>query len=140
MKTTATTKWCWKSLVGYSIALVITGFAISLFLLKTVKLSNDLSLPSRSPYDPYFLLGSALLAILAPIATVTLNWRLKELIVALAIATGLLTTNLGFGIGLTLFCAGPAYLVVNKVAQVIAFYFPRNTEQDGRDDGDEPPN
>lgn len=128
MKTTTTTKWCWRSLLGYSVVLLITGFAISFLLLKTLNLSEDFALPGSSPYDPYFILGSALLMLLAPIAAVILNWRLKEFLLSFAIASGLLMGNLGYGIGFTLFCA-LVYLAVNKVAQVIEFYFPRNTEQ-----------
>jgi hypothetical protein len=129
MKTATTTKWCWRSLLGYTVVLVIAGFAISFLLLKAVILTEDFGLPSDSPYDPYFILGSALLMILAPIAAVILNWRLKEFLLSYAIASGLLMGNFGYGIGFTLFCA-VAYLAVSKVAQVIEFYFPRNTEQD----------
>ena len=139
MKTATTIAWCWRSLLGYSVILLIAGFGISLLLLKTVTLSDGFSLPSKSLYEPYYFLGSALLMIIAPIAAVILNWRLKEFLLAFAVASGLLMGNLGYGLGLTPFCA-VAYLVVNKVAQVIEFYFPRNTEQDGSSAGEKPPN
>lgn len=139
MKSTTMRNWCWRTLLGYSVVLLIAGFAISLVLVKTVVPPKNFSLPSQSPYDPYFILGSALLMMIAPIAAVLLSWRLREFLMAFAIATGLLMGNLGYGLGFTPLCA-IVYLVVNKVAEVLIFYFPRNTEQDRAPDGDEPPN
>lgn len=139
MKSTTTRNWCWRSVFGYSVVLLIVGFAISLVLVKTITPPRDFSLPSKSPYDPYFVFGSALLVIIAPIAAVLMSWRSKEFLLAFAIASGLLMGNLGYGLGFTPCCA-IFYLVVSKVAEVITFYVPRNTEQDGASDGDEPPN
>lgn len=139
MKTTTTTTWCWRSLLGYSVILIIAGFAISLVLIKSVVLPRDFGLPGKSPYDPYFFLGCALLMIVAAIASVILNWRLKEFLLAFAIASGLLMGNPGYGLGFTLVCA-VIYLGVSKIVQVIRFYFPRNIDQNGSSDGDLPPN
>jgi len=120
-------KWCWKSILGYSVVLLITGFAISVLLTRTLDISGNYALSPKSPYDPFFMLGSLFLIVIAPIAAVVLNWRLKEFLVSSTIATSLLTVNLGYGFGFTLLSA-VFYLAVTKVAQVIEYYFPRKSE------------
>lgn len=115
----------------------MAGLAISFVLSKTVSAPENFALPTKSPYGPYLVSGSALLMIIAPFAAVLMRWRFKEFLLAFTLATGLLTGNLGFGPGLALFCA-IIYLVAAKVVEVITFYLPQNTGPVDVSDNDRP--
>lgn len=117
----------------------MAGLAISFALLKTVSMPENFALPTKSPYGPYLVSGSALLMVIAPFAAVLMKWRLKEFLLAFTLSTGLLMGNLGFGLGLALFCA-IIYVVAAKVVEVITFYLPQNTGPADLSDDDKPLN
>lgn len=126
-------KWDWAALLAYSAILLIAGGGISLLLVQTVPPNASFMPLSKSPHDHCFFIGCGLLMIIAPAFAFFLKWKLREFLVAGAIASGVLTQNGGFGIGFAGIGA-LAYLGIGKLAQIILFYFPRKAGEAAESD------